>query len=70
MIYTVKNERGQTAVATKEVIVLEAPTITLHGPKVIEIDVFQQLVLPGASGSDSYYGKLTNDIVMRINIGK
>ena len=64
MIYTVKNERGQTAVATREVIVLKAPTITLHGPKVIEIDVFQQLVLPGASGSDSYYGKLTNDIVI------
>jgi len=63
--YKVTNEGGQTATATRDVHVLGAPpTITLAGSNPLEIDVFQRLELPGAFGSDSYYGDLTNDIVI------
>ena len=64
VVYTATNEGGITSTATRDVYVLEAPTITLAGSNPMDIDVFQRLELPGAFGSDSYYGNLTNDIVI------
>jgi len=70
--YKVLNEGNQTAVATREVIVLKAPTIILHGPNPIQIDAFQKLKLQQPSGSDSYDGNISNKIVVNnpVNINK
>jgi len=62
VVYRATNEGGITSTATRDVHVLEAPTITLNGPNPMDVDVFQPLELPGASGSDSYYGDLTHKI--------
>lgn len=67
--YTATNEGGITATATRDVHVLDAlPTIKLNGPNPMDVDVFQPLELLGASGSDSYYGDLTNDIAIVNNV--